>query len=241
MKPVESVATSSGSIRPSDPTQLLVHRDIKEFWQARNIKANRFSVLNTEVVTGRLGLEHTTAKKYFDRAKISIEESKWKDDFGFEFGCSHTQIYPKNVSVSRQFGHAVTAIVALEFAAAELKPGYDVYTQLRIMPITYFVDLFDRAELEKARKAVNDFDKRCLAAIGQEFDGKLLDQHSWGLTITKPVAEKLLDFLKAEIPGEKYGPVRCAGDPDQRSKSLATKNRAPDLTIPVNLNPVSPL
>ena len=129
----------------------------------------------------------------------------------------------------------------MELAAAELEPGFDVYSYLRILPATYFVDLFDRTELEKARKCVENFDEKCLTAIGQEFDKKLLDQHSWGFTITQPVAEKLLAFLVATFPDAKYGPVRCSGDPDQRSKKLAFKNRAPDLTVSATMDVVPPL
>jgi hypothetical protein len=233
---IESAPSPRGSNRPRDPIRLLVDRDVKTLWQARNFRSNRFSVVNLEFVIGRLGLEHTNAKKYFEKAKIAIDADGWNGLYRFDYGCSHTHIYPNNLREARQFGHAATVIVAMEFAAAELEPGYDVYTVLRILPATYFVDLFDRAELEKARKTIEKFDEHCLSAIGQEFDKKLLDQHSWGMTITKAVAEKLLAHLKSKIPAAKYGPVRCSGDPDQHTKSLATKNRASDLTIPVTLD-----
>ena len=63
--PTESAGNASESNRPKDPTQLLVRRDIKTLWQARNIRANRFSVLNLELVIGKIGLEHTKCQEIF--------------------------------------------------------------------------------------------------------------------------------------------------------------------------------
>ncbi len=237
----ESASGVPESKRPKDPTKLLLQKDVKSLWQARNFKANRFSVLNLDLVIGEIGLEHTNSKKYFVKAEEAIEKDGWRKLYKFEYSCSHTQIYPQNRSEARRFGHAATAIVALEFAAAELEPGYDVYEKLRILPATYFVDLFDRDQLAKARSSNKTFDQECLATIGQEFDKQLLNQHCWGMTVTKPVAEGLLTFLKATLPNVNIGPVRCVGDPDQRSNSLGCKNRASDLTVPTTIAVVPPL
>ena len=227
--------------RPDDPTALLLDSDIHDLWQAENFKKNRFVVMNLDLVIGRIGLNHTTAKKYFDKARDSIAANGWRTRYNFEYECSHTQIYPGARADPRQFGHAATSIVALEYAAEELEPGYNVYEKLRILPCTYFVDLFDRDQLQKARLKDATFDERCLKAIGQEFDKSLLDQHSWGMTVTKPIAEKLHAFITAEVEGAKLGPVRCAGDPARRSKKLATKNSATDMSVVTTLTQVPPL
>jgi hypothetical protein len=226
--------------RPEDPTALLVDRDIHELWQAENFKRNRFIVVNLDLVIGRIGLGHTTSKKYFDMARDSIAESGWRDLYNFEYECSQTQIYPGARSEPRQFGHAATAIVALEFAAAELLPEYNVYDKLRILPCTYYVDLFDRDQLQKVRKDPT-FDERCLTAIGQEFDKQLIDQHCWGMTVTKSIADKLHAFLTTEMNGERLGPVRCAGDPGRRARKLATKNSASNMSLVTTLTDVPSL
>jgi hypothetical protein len=237
----DELAGASSERCPSDPVNLLSDKDIFPLWQARNFKANRFSVQNLDLVIGEIGLEHTKSEKFFKAAETRIEQYGWKKVRNFEYKCSHTHIYPKQRSEARRFGHAATSVVALEIAASELVPGYNVYSKLRILPATYFVDLFDRTQLEKARKADPQFDTNCLRAIGQEFDGKLLDQHSWGLTLTKQVATRLAEYLKSSKLDVRYGAVRCVGDPDQRSSSLGTKNRASDLTLSPTLDVVPPI
>src|SRR5829696_5660175 len=99
---VRNVAGESASNRPADPTMLLLHRDIKDLWQARNIKANRFSVLNLDLVIGEIGLEHTTSKKYFQQAEKAIEADGWRKLHRFDYSCSHTQIYPGARSEARR-------------------------------------------------------------------------------------------------------------------------------------------
>lgn len=234
---VGNAASANPSRRPTDPISLLLHQDIGTLWQARNLKANRFSVLNLDVVIGEIGLDHTTSAPFFQQAKTEILASNWRTLRNFEYGCSHTQIYPPVRNEARRFGHAATAVVAMELAAAKRVPGYDVYDKLRILPATYFVDGFDREQYDLAKAADPNFEENCLKAIGQEFDKGLVYQHCCGMTITKPVAEGVLKFVKLVLPKSTLGPVLCVGDPKQRSASLATKNRATCLTFDPTLAP----
>ena len=227
--------------RPDDPVKLLIDQDIGDFWQSLNLKANRFSILNLDLVIGDIGLEHTTSKDYFERAAEEIRISSWAEKYGFGFKCSHTHIYPDNRAAARRFGHVCTAIVALELAARDLKPKYDVYRRLRILPATYFVDGFDKEALRQAKELDEKFEAKCLAAIEQEYGDKIIEQHCWGLTVTKYVAERLKDFLDANYKDLKVGLVRCVGDPDKVSAGLGRKNRVTDLKVPRTLSDVPPL
>jgi hypothetical protein len=228
------------SSRPDDPTLLLIDRDIGGLWEARNLKKNRFIVVNLDLVIGKIRYEHTTGAKYFAAAKTAIEKTGWPDRYNFEYGCSHTQIYPDVRSVARTFGHAATAIVALELAAADLRPNYDVYDRLRILPCTYFIDQFDRARYQEAKQTDKGFESKALAAIEQEFDKGLIYQHCQGMTVTKPIAQKLLAHLQSVLPNTPLGPVRCSGDQRQISNGLATKNRATEMTVDTTVE-VAPL
>lgn len=227
--------------RPVDPTYLLVERDIGSLWQSENLKANRFSVVNMDVVIGDIGLEHTTAKPYFEQAAQEIADSPWSEQYGFEFSCSHTHIYPDKRGLPRRFGHAATTVVALEIAARAVKPQYDVYQKLRILPATYYVDEFD-IEVFKQLKAIDsEFEERSQKAIAQQFGRNIVYQHCLGMTVTKHVALNLKKFLESNYSDVGVGLVRCTGDPDKISSKLGTKNRVHDLKVPRTLDPVPSL
>lgn len=227
--------------RPTDPTLLLVERDIGALWQSENLKANRFSVVNMDLVIGDIGLEHTTSKQYFTAAATEIQSGEWVETWGFDFSCSHTHIYPDNRGKSRRFGHAATTIVALELAARALKPKYDVYEKLRIMPATYYVDGFDIDAFKAVKAQDQEFEAKCLEAIEQQYGNNVIYQHCLGMTVTKYVAEKMKDFLDANYGSLGAGPVRCVGDPDKKSATLGRKNRVSDLKVPRTLSEVPPL
>jgi hypothetical protein len=144
----------------------------------------------------------------------------------------------------KHFGIAATIIVAMEVAAAELKPGLDVYEYLRIIPAQYFVDRLEAARLEKLRTYYaglseadrvekfgekgrsTSFDAVCLTHLGQTYSDALLDEHSAGFCVTRYVADLLLEFVNKNFPAEYHvGPVYASGE-ESISTGLGIKNKA---------------
>jgi hypothetical protein len=240
----------SANKRPEDVTRLLYGGETHSEWFPANRRANRFFVINLSSVIGHLDLDHTKAQPYFSRAQQAIaDQTNWRTQFRFDYQSSHTQIFPGKQRLPKLFGHAATIIVAMEFAAAEIEPGYNVYDYLRILPAQYFVDRFDAAVRERlmqshnamnvadraakfgAERAERSFDEVCLWKIDQEHSTDLLQQITSGYCVTKYTAEKLAEFINEHYPEPKPFEIRSAGA-EAVSNDLGTKNAAPALRVP---------
>lgn len=237
---------SSPNRRPENVERLLVEGETHTHWFAANRKINRFFVTNLKEVVGHVGVEHTTAKTYFDDAKKVIkDQTKWYQQHPFEYESSHAQIYPNMVREKKRFGHAATIIVALELAAAEKRPDFNVYDYLRILPVQYFVDGFDESahrqlidafskldpETRQAKFGKDgSFDEICLFEIDQAQSKNLLAEMVSGHCITKYTARKFVDFVSTQFPEIPIGPVRSAGEESENDR-LGTKTPAPSLRV----------
>jgi hypothetical protein len=238
--------------RPVAVTDLLFEGEISPSWFIANKRMNRFFLLNLEPVLEDLNLDHTLAGPYFKDAAIVIaSQTAWHTQYPFEYKSSHTQIFPDKRRKSKNFGHAVTIIVAMEKAAAVLKPGYNVYDKLRILAASYFVDSFDERRLGDLKKYYNalsaedriatfgvgadkkSFDQVLLEAIEQLPRRSVHEQLAKGHCGSKYVCEKLEAFINTKFPSDlNVGPVLQSGAEDATNSALGRKNAAPDLRVP---------
>ena len=244
--PPDAQRQPTGNCRPERVERLLVEGETHDHWFTANRKANRFFVVNLQHVIAQITLEHTTAGKYFDKAEETIRDrTKWRDQYRFEYASSHVQIYPRNVREKKFFGHAATIIVALELAAADKRPDFNVYDYLRILPSQYFVDRFDAAMYKRMVDSFNGmrvedrmekfgsegpFDAIALKAIDQEISANLLNEMSFGFCVTKYTAKKFAEFAAKFFPELAIGPVRSAGE-ESVSDVLGSKISAPSLRV----------
>jgi hypothetical protein len=232
-------------------TSLIFQGQVYDAWYAANRKANRFFVLNIKKVMGDLNLEHTKAGPYFTAAvEIIDRETQWKLQYAFEYGCSHTSIYPDKVGTSKTFAHAVTIIVAMDAYARKHRPNYNVYDYLRIIPAQYFVDQLDKDRLDALAKTYDalsledkvqkfgedgalSFTDLCLKRIGQTIGKGLLYQMVSGLCVTEFVAQALMSFINSNFPAQLHvGPVLPAGAEEAINQKLGRKNAATELRVP---------
>ena len=225
-------------------------------WYTANKRMNKFYVVNLDHVMDVLMVDYSSMERFFKKAtEIILKETTWNKEYQSNYEASWTQLAPKVKNGPKHFGIAATIIVAMEAAAAELKPELDVYEHLRIIPAQYFVDRLEAARLEKLRtyyaglseadrvekfgeKGRNaSFDAVCLTHLGQTYSATLLDEHSAGFCVTRYVAELLLEFVNKNFPAEyDVGPVYASGE-DFISTGLGTKNKAaPSLRVPKNLH-----
>jgi hypothetical protein len=253
----QSTSSQSQNRRPENVISLLHAGEVQSGWYGANKRQNRFYVLNIREVLSALDLDHTLTRPYFQEAqRIIAEQTSWKAQYPFEYVSSHTQIYPRRRDEPKLFGHAATIIVAMEVAAREKQPTYNVYDQLRILSANYFVDRFDENKLRElthyhstlssdAKReqfgesvATSTFEQTCLVKILQEWSENLLTQMVSGFCVTKYTAEKLIDFVNSNYPSHLHvGPARASGE-DAASQTLGHKNAAPALRVPKTI-PVS--
>jgi hypothetical protein len=243
---------------------------LSDGWKFANQGKNRFYLLNLVNVMAALRLEHTkTANDFLFAPEIIKKHTTWPDQYDDLktneppytrlINVSHTQINLDKRDQAKLFSHAVIAVVALESAAARIKPDYSVYEHLRILPAHYFIDgLTDErlARLEKFHAKLNDkeleqiygeavvrkkhSDKSLSAlsqtAIKQDPSINLLKSLSFGCCATKFVCDGLLDLINRYPEELHIGPVRESGDQRKTSAKLGVRNVAPGLIVPATLD-----
>lgn len=236
--------------RPQNVADLMFEAETYDGWFSANWKHNRFYVLNAKKLIGDLKLEHTKGAPAFTEAKRIInEDTDWPTQFAFDYGCSHTSIYPDKIESAKSFGHAVTIIVALEVWAASHNSSINVYDYLRIIPAQYFVDQLDKKRLADLAKHHNEltedektakfgvdarlsFNKLCVQRISQINENLLLQMVS-GMCVTRLVGENLIAFINEHYPEDLHiGPVLPCGSDDAVSPGLGRKNAATALRVP---------
>jgi hypothetical protein len=244
----------SGNRRPESVTSLMCERDVYPAWYISNKGKNRFFIVNIDYVMGRLDIDYTRTRVYFEKATELIrKETQWNQEYGSDYESSHTQINPTRRHEAKHFGHSVAIIVAMEVAATEKNMEFNVYDWLRILPAQYFVDRFDKARLdalveaytglsdsERAAKFGADsklpFGDLCLTRIEQRFSSGLLDDIVQGHCITKFTANLLMKFINESFPEHLHvGPVVASGM-EAVSDGLGTKRAAPRLRVPKTLD-----
>jgi hypothetical protein len=249
-----SSSAVSGNRRPKSVTSLMCGRDVYPAWYISNKGKNRFFIVNIDYVMGRLDIDYTRTRAYFERATELIKkETQWNDEYGSDYVSSHTQINPTRRHEAKHFGHSVAIIVAMEVAATEKKIKFNVYDWLRILPAQYFVDRLDKGRLdalveaytalsdsERAAKFGTDakltFGDLCLTQIEQRFSPGLLDEIVEGHCITKFTASLLMKFINENFPDDLHvGPVVASGM-EAVSNALGTKRAAPRLRVPKTLD-----
>ncbi len=238
--------------RPTLVTQLLFDEYVSTNWFVANKRMNRFYLLNLGPVLTALNLDHTLAKPFFiEAAAVIRDETDWYDQYPFSYESSHTQIYPDKRHKPKDFGHAAAIIVAMERAAAALRPGYDVYASLRILSAEFFVDMFDEKRLLELKKHFADltveeriatfgagadkktFDQIFLEAIDQPAIRNVHGQLANGYCGTMYVCDKVHAFVNGKFPAELHvGPVLPSGAENAVISELGRKNAAPDLRVP---------
>jgi hypothetical protein len=242
--------------RPDHVSSLLVEADLSEEWYLANRQATRFYLVNLPKVLLDLNLNVTGLQWVFRAAERAIaDETRWSEQFQCEYLSSHTQILDKNRFKPKLFGRCATIIVAMELAAKELKPGYNVYDYLRIVPATFFIDRFSLKTLRAlddhyvalsaadrqatfAQYLAPSFEQVALNALDQMNSTRLLQQMASGNTATQWVCERLREFVAETFPAEFHlDVVRDSHDPrkadaEPGSASLGTKNAAPALRAP---------
>jgi len=241
--------------RPARVTSLICQGSVYEEWAYNNKSKNRFYVVNLIRVMGALEINWTVTRPYFEQAQEVIShETDWKSDYNSTYECSHTQLSPPKVNEPKHFGHAAAIIVAMEIAAREKNPSYNVYDWLRILPAQYFIDRMDEDRLKKLAECFESwseservekfgdaaknrpFEDLCLASINQEFCSGLLQEIASGHCITRYTADLLLNFVNSHFPPKLHiGPVLGSGE-DSVSKNLGTKRAAPCLKVPKRLD-----
>lgn len=250
-----------GNSRPANIQDLMLHGAIDRRWTAVNRDKNRFFVTNLDPVITDLGLQHTNAGDLFKKATLAVlNETAWVKQSGFDpadFGCSKTQIYPKDRGNAKLFGRTVTIVMALDLFNSELPANrrINVYDQLRILPAQYFVDKFDDkrfvalsewydALAESVRhqkfgeRAPPTFAEAAILHLGQH-ETHLLQEMTVGHTVSKYVADKFVDFVRAKCPDDLHlGPVKIAGEePHDPRTLLGTRAAAPALRVPKEFKP----
>jgi hypothetical protein len=241
----------SANRRPHYVTSLLTGGEDHPTWAYANQRAVRFYVVNLEQVLGRMNLNVTGGRTYFDESEKDIQKNTiWRNDHPFVYECSHTQIYNDKIRNPKLFGHAATIIVAMEIAAREKNPTLNVYDYLRILPAQYFPDRFEAARLKAlaehhhdlpadqriekfgADAADKSFEEVCLAHIEQTRVG-LLDDVASGDCLTKYTAAKIVEFVNSNYPANlQIGPVRSAGEDGAYSEDLGRGNAVSGLRVP---------
>jgi hypothetical protein len=252
---VGAVVALSG--RPQKVTDLLWNPEVAdgEGWFTENIKKKRFFVIGVADVMATLGVSAHNSMSYFTNAeRIVATETAWKTQHNFNYECSNVQLRDKALYGPRSFGKSATLIVAMEAAAREREPDYNVYANLRILSAHYFVDHFDEERLNKLRaiyEGWNDteraerfpdgheltFDKTCAVAIGQWSNPCPLNDMSVGHCATELVCNKLISFIKDHyLPELHVGPTRKAGDDKRSDSKLGTKHASDRLRVPRSLS-----
>jgi hypothetical protein len=256
-QPSRSSVAGSGPLnrRPAKVTSLICQGGVYDDWFFANKSKNRFYVVNLNRVMGELNINWTVTKPYFEQAReIILLETNWQSDYSSTYECSHTQLQPPKANEAKHFGHAATIIVAMEMAAREKDPNYNVYNFLRILPAQYFVDRLDQSRFEELAKCYDNwneseriekfgdraieksFEDLCLECIEHSFCVDLLSEIASGHCITSYTADLLINFVNNHFPQKFHvGPVLGSGQ-DSISKMLGTKRAALSLKVPKRIN-----
>ena len=250
--PPSGEASAQRNRRPTDVINLVIDGDeLPTGWAFADQRHVRFFVINLELVMNELRLQPANTGLYFKRAKKLIaDQMKWSEQHEFNYECAKAQVSQQNRRLAKLFGTAATIIVGMEMAAEELRPGFNVYDYLRILPARHFVDRFDQERLdalirfhaqitrdERARDSGPEFadtlfEATCFQKIGQNRPN-VIAQLATGFCSTKFTANALMNFINERYPSELHvGPVRISGDQEAHSNSLGTKRAAPDLRVP---------
>ncbi|MEA2943237.1 MAG: hypothetical protein QOD09_3766 [Bradyrhizobium sp.] len=245
------------SRRPAKVASLMRQGHVYPGWYTANKRMNKFYVVNLGHVMDALMIDYSSTERFFEKAtEIILKETTWNKEYQSKYEASWTQLAPKIKNGPKHFGIAATIIVAMEVAAAELNPQFDVYEYLAIIPAQYFVDRLEAPRLQKLRTYYaglseaervatfgengrsTSFDAVCLTHLGQTYSEALLDEHCAGYCVTRYVAELLLEFVNKNFPAEYHvGPVFASGE-DSISTGLGTDKAAPSLRVPKSLYPL---
>ncbi len=248
--------------RPTNVIDLLTDPTVASDpdWFTENSKRKRFFVIGVDDVLAAIGVSANNSSPYFEKAEAEIipQQTTWQTQYNFKYECSNVQLREKALHTSRTFGKSATLILALELAAADKKPDYNVYAHLRILPAHYFVDRFDIERLEKLRAAHKKFteeelaqkfpegpratfDEACAGAIGQWVKPNPLQEMGLGHCATHVVCERLIKFVKDFYPADLHvGPTRLSGDDARSDPKLGTKDATDRLKVPKSLSRLVP-
>ena len=250
------VPSNMKSKRPSDPFSLLMDGgDLPEIGR-HGLKKPRYFIINLSYVIGEIGLQATASstKKYFQEAQsIICNKTTWGESVESKdiYFCAIKQINEVNRDEAKLLDKCLTIIVALELAAAELKPDFDVYRYLRILPAIYYIDGFDASKLNELENYYDThanlqiisggstlpFRRACSLSVGHGRSPELIDELVLqNRTATLDVCEGIVGFVQGRFPAALHiGPV-CAFVERGHSKKLGRKRAAkslfPDLDIP---------
>lgn len=242
--------------RPEEVKSLLYEGDVFSGWPVANRNMSRFYVVNLERVMGRLGVAYNAMPHFLRLAEREIDDNTdWKNQYRFDYECSHVQLKPDKRFKSKLFDRAVTIIVAMEMKAQEVDPDFNVYDFMRIIPATYFIEGFRREQLAALeghyhdlgvdeRKAIfgtdtaPDFEQAAISFLDQREGQRLLQQMVSGHTATLWVCDRLRELVATHFPQELHlGPTLQAGheltkDPEEGQCKLGVKKAADALVVP---------
>jgi len=257
---VPSFPPGTNNRRPELVASLLCERDVGPAWFAHADRQNRFFVVNLDTVLGLVGFGgHSTAGTYCDEAeRIIAAETKWRDQYAFQYVCHQRHLARDRRVKPKYFGHAATMIVALEVMAKAQNRPVNVYDFLRILPAQYFIDRFDKKRKAQLAENYNSisadekrdrfgpdkvglaFDELCLVSIEQPTSAELLDQMTSGYCVTKYTANLLMNFINDKFDKDlKIGPIIVSGG-ECNTPGLGDKSAAPALRVPRTLEDIPP-
>lgn len=236
--------------RPERVTDLLYQGGVHSGLWSASSKKTRYFILNVSTVVSMLGIEPTNMKTAFTKyPPMILTETKWAEQVKATYNCGHSLLQRKQHAKPRFFEQAVTIIFVLEKYAKEIGSDINVYDYLRIIPAHYFIDDFDKDALHAISKhyeelsvedrtakfgqdAPEDFETACLQAIDQPPRGNLIKQLSWGMCVSRYVADHVRDFINSNFPSKLHvGRVLASGQTANWDGG-GTKGAASELKVP---------